>query len=80
MKSTFLLLMIVFFVSSCGTRESIRSKYLYSDRVKEVLTDEEYYKLDKEAKWPSGNYRGVCVSDESSANFGLEIKEALLKK
>ena len=55
MKSTFLLLMIVFFVSSCGTRESIRSKYLYSDRVKEVLTDEEYYKLDKEAKWPLVN-------------------------
>ena len=48
--------------------------------VKDVLTNEEYYKLDKEAKWPSDNYRGVCVSDESSANFGLEIKEALLKK
>ena len=50
MKSTFLLLMIVFLVASCGTSESIRSKYLYSDKVKEVLTDEEYYKLDKEAK------------------------------
>ena len=78
MKSTALLFMTIFLLTSCGTRESIRSKYLYSDRVKDVLTNEEYYKLDKEAKWPSDNYRGVCVSDESSANFGLEIKEVLL--
>ena len=80
MKSTALLFMTIFLLTSCGARESIRSKYLYSDRVKDVLTNEEYYKLDKEAEWPSENYRGVCVSDESSANFGLEIKEALLKK
>ena len=80
MKSTFLLLMIVFFVSSCGTRESIRSKYLYSDRVKEVLTDEEYYKLDKEAKWPIYNQNYVCINTLNDAIFDLDNKESLTKK
>jgi hypothetical protein len=72
--------MIVFFVSSCGTRESIRSKYFYSDRVKEVLTDEEYYKLDKEAKWPIHNQNDVCTNTSSEAIFDLDIKESLTKK
>ena len=80
MKSNFLLLMIVFLVTSCGTSESIRSKYLYSDKVKEVLTDEEYYKLDKEAKWPSVNRSNVCIVNEGEDNFSLDIKEALSKK
>ena len=80
MKSTFLLLMIVFLVNSCGTSESIRSKYLYSDKVKEVLTDEEYYKLDKEAKWPIYNQNDVCTNTSSEAIFDLDIKESLTKK
>ena len=36
---------------------------LYSDKVKEVLTDEEYYKLDKEAKWPSNINAPDCIDD-----------------
>ena len=80
MKSTFLLLMIVFLVASCGTSESIRSKYLYSDKVKEVLTDEEYYKLDKEAKWPLVNHNNICIVNERDDNSSLDIKEALSKK
>ena len=62
MKSTALLFMTIFLITGCGTRESIRSKYLYSDRVKDVLTNEEYYKLDKEAKWPIYNQNYVSVS------------------
>ena len=80
MKSTFLLLMIVFLVNSCGTSESIRSKYLYSDKVKEVLTDEEYYKLDKEAKWPLVTHNNICIVNEGDDNSSLDIKEALSKK
>ena len=58
--------MIVFLVNSCGTSESIRSKYLYSDKVKGVLTDEEYYKLDKEAKWPLNINAPDCSDDIES--------------
>ena len=61
--------MIVFLVASCGTSESIRSKYLYSDKVKEVLTDEEYYKLDKEAKWPLNINAPDCSDDVESDIF-----------
>ena len=52
MKLVFFFSLALFLITGCGTRESIKNKYLYSDKVKEVLTDEEYYKLDKEAKWP----------------------------
>lgn len=52
MKLVFSFSIALFLITGCGTRESIKNKYLYSDKVKEVLTDEEYYKLDKEAKWP----------------------------
>ena len=31
--------------------------------IKEVLTDEEYYKLDKEAKWPSNINAPDCIDD-----------------
>ena len=72
--------MIVFLVNSCGTSESIRSKYLYSDKVKEVLTDEEYYKLDKEAKWPLVIHNNICIVNEGDDNSSLDIKEALSKK
>ena len=52
MKLIFSFSIVLFLITGCGTRESIKNKYLYSNKVKEVLTDEEYYKLDKEAKWP----------------------------
>ena len=35
-------------------------------KVKEVLTDEEYYKLDKEAKWPSNINAPDCIDDIES--------------
>jgi len=38
---------------SCGTRESIKNNYLYSETVMQLLSDQEYYNLDKNAKWPS---------------------------
>ena len=43
---------------SCGTRESIKNKYLYSETVMQLLSDQEYYDLDKNAKWLSegGNF------------------------
>lgn len=80
MKSTALLFITIFLLTSCGTRESIRSKYLYSDRVKDVLTNEEYYKLDKEAKWPIYIQNDVCINDVSDTIFDLDIKESLTKK
>ena len=49
-------------------------------KLKEVLTDEEYYKLDKEAKWPTVNRSNVCIVNEGEDNFSLDIKEALSKK
>ena len=80
MKSTALLFMTIFLITGCGTRESIRSKYLYSDRVKDVLTNEEYYKLDKEAKWPIYNQNDVCINTLNDAIFDLDNKESLTKK
>ena len=53
-------------ITGCGTRESIKNKYLYSNKVKEVLTDEEYYKLDKEAKWPLNINAPDCNDDVES--------------
>ena len=52
MKLVFFFSLALFLITGCGTRESIKNKYLYSDKVNQVLTEEEYYKLDKEAKWP----------------------------
>mgnify|MGYP001187111042 CR=1 FL=1 len=80
MKSTFLLLITLSLVAGCGARDSIKGKYLYSDKIKEVLTDEEYYRLDKEAKWPSNNYGPMCSKTGDNVNFDVDIKESLLKK
>ena len=48
---------------SCGTRESIKNKYLYSETVMQLLSDQEYYNLDKNAKWPSDGSNFCYKSD-----------------
>ena len=63
MKLIFSFSLALFLITGCGTRESIKNRYLYSDKVKEVLTDEEQYKLDKEAKWPSNINAPDCIDD-----------------
>lgn len=80
MKLIFSFSIALFLITGCGTRESIKNKYLYSNKVKEVLTDEEYYKLDKEAKWPLVNHNNICIVNEGDDNSSLDIKEALSKK
>jgi hypothetical protein len=66
MKLIFSFSIALFLITGCGTRESIKNKYLYSNKVKEVLTDEEYYKLDKEAKWPLNIHAPDCSDDIES--------------
>ena len=66
MKLIFSFSIVLFLITGCGTRESIKNKYLYSNKVKEVLTDEEYYKLDKEAKWPLSINAADCSDDVES--------------
>jgi len=66
MKLIFSFSIALFLITGCGTRESIKNKYLYSNKVKEVLTDEEYYKLDKEAKWPLNINAQDCGDDVES--------------
>ena len=48
-----LTLTIVIILTSCGSRETIKKRYLYSETVMQLLSDEEYYQLDKDSKWPS---------------------------
>ena len=50
---------------SCGTRESIKNKYLYSETVMQLLTDQEYYDLDKNAKWPNEGGSFCYISDNN---------------
>ena len=66
MKLIFSFSIALFLITGCGTRESIKNRYLYSNKVKEVLTDEEYYKLDKEAKWPLNINAPDCGDDVES--------------
>ena len=66
MKLIFSFSLALFFIPGCGRRESIKHRYLYSDKVKEVLTDEEYYKLDKEAKWPLNINTPDCNNVENT--------------
>ena len=51
---------------SCGTRESIKNKYLYSETVMQLLSDQEYYDLDNNAKWPNegGNFCYINGNNE----------------
>ena len=65
MRLVFSFSLALFLITGCGTRESIKNKYLYSDKIKEVLTDEEYYRLDKEAKWPLSINTSDCDDIEN---------------
>tara|TARA_B100000029_G_C17355467_1_gene880519 strand:+ start:274 stop:471 length:198 start_codon:yes stop_codon:yes gene_type:complete len=49
---------------SCGTRETIKNKYLYSETVMQLLSDQEYYNLDKESKWPKSNENFCAYEDK----------------
>lgn len=48
-----LILTIVILLTSCGSRETMKKRYLYSETVMQLLSDEEYYRLYKDSKWPS---------------------------
>ena len=48
-----LILSVTILLTSCGSRETIKKRYLYSETVMQLLSDEEYYRLDKDSKWPS---------------------------
>ena len=50
---------------SCGTRESIKNKYLYSETVMLLLSDQEYYDLDKNAKWPNEGGNFCYINDNN---------------
>jgi len=54
-----LIIIISLFLSSCGGSENIRNTYLYSEKVRQLLTEDEYYELDKNAKWPADS-KYVC--------------------
>ena len=62
MKFSFLIFFCIFLMS-CGTRESIKNKYLYSETVMQLLSDQEYYNLDKNAKWPNDENNFCYISD-----------------
>lgn len=55
----YLIIIIILLLSSCGSSENTRNIYLYSEKVRQLLSEEEYYELDKNAKWPS-DYKYVC--------------------
>ena len=55
----YLIIIISLLLSACGSSENIRSRYLYSEKVRLLLSEDEYYELDKNAKWPS-DYKYVC--------------------
>ena len=63
MKSLFLIFFCIFLIS-CGTRETIKNKYLYSETVMQLLSDQEYYDLDKNAKWPSTDNNFCYISSD----------------
>ena len=65
MKFLFLIFVCIFLMS-CGTRESIKNKYLYSETVMQLLSDQEYYDLDNNAKWPNegGNFCYINGNNE----------------
>ena len=63
MKFSFLFIFCIFLIS-CGTRESIKNKYLYSETVKQLLSDQEYYNLDKNATWPNEEENFCYIKNE----------------
>ena len=67
-----LILLIVILLSSCGSRETIKKRYLYSETVMQLLSDEEYYQLDKDSEWPSDQVNKCNLIDDINANITLE--------
>ena len=63
MKIYFFTILCLFLVS-CVIRETIKNNYLYSETVKQLLSDQEYYDLDKQAKWPKSNERFCPLEDK----------------
>ena len=63
MKFSFLFIFCIFF-ASCVTREYIKNKYLYSETVKQLLSDQEYYNLDKNATWPNEEENFCYIKNE----------------
>ena len=63
MKILFFTILCLFLVS-CGTRETIKNNYLYSETVKQLLSDQEYYNLDKQSKSPKRNQRICALEDK----------------
>ncbi len=62
MKFIFIIFFCIFLIS-CGTRESIKNKYLYSETVMRLLSDQEYYDLDKNAEWPTDQSNFCYISN-----------------
>ena len=60
-----LISLIVILLSSCGTRETIKKRYLYSETVMQLLSDEEYYQLDKDSEWPSDQVNKCNLIDDT---------------
>ncbi len=60
-----LISLIVILLSSCGTRETIKKRYLYSETVMQLLSDEEYYQLDKDSEWPSDQVSTCNLTDDT---------------
>ena len=63
-----LISLIVILLSSCGTRETIKKRYLYSETVMQLLSDEEYYQLDKDSE---------CVFTANSFSINLNLNSCL---
>ena len=75
MKSTALLFMTRFLCLLVAEQERVLGVNTFiATGVKDVLTNEEYYKLDKEAEWPIRQLIKVfvLVTLRRSANFGLD--------
>jgi len=63
-----LILSIVTLLTSCGSRETIKKRYLYSETVMQLLSDEEYYHLDKDSKWPSDQVNTCELIDNDNVH------------
>ncbi len=61
-----LILSIIILLTSCGSRETVKKRYLYSETVMQLLSDEEYYRLDKDSKWPSDQVNTCELTDNDN--------------
>ena len=44
---------------------NLQNKYLYSETVMQLLSDQEYYDLDKNAKWPNEGGNFCYINDNN---------------